>query len=163
MTKLSRLKLDPVNFGHYVNNLWSAFTLMNTKDDIRLLFKDLFTHTEYKMFAKRLEIARRLLAGQTYDEIKQALKVTANTISNVNNILTEKGGGYRKANNKLTDLEKSFQKKATERQDYLERRKRRKPPEETLLFDLLKEGAMVANQKLSSVVKQRSAKKELTL
>src|SRR3989344_809028 len=101
MTKLSRLHLDPQHFGHYVNNLWSAFTLMDSKEDVRLLFKDLFTHTEYKMFAKRLEIARRLISGQKYDEIKDALKVTAVTISHVNNILSERGEGYRIANNKL--------------------------------------------------------------
>lgn len=85
MTKLSRRPL-PKEFGDYVNNLWSAFTLLDSKADIRLLFKDLFTHTEYKMFAKRLEIARRLEGNQTYEQIKTELGVTSGTISNVNNI-----------------------------------------------------------------------------
>jgi TrpR-related protein YerC/YecD len=163
MTKISKFKIDPSNFGHYVNNLWSAFTLMDTKEDVRLLFKDLFTHTEYKMFAKRLEIARRLLTGQTYDEIKMALKVTASTISNVNNILSEKGAGYRKANSRLTDLEKVYQKRVSERQDSLERRTRRKLPSETVLADLVKHGAKAFNQKISKVVKRRSASEELIL
>src|SRR3989344_1717381 len=91
MTKLSKLRLDPKDFGLYVNNLWSAFALMDTKDDIRLLFKDIFTHTEYKMFAKRLEIARRLLEGQTYVQIKDDLKVTEHTIRTVSNILERDG------------------------------------------------------------------------
>ena len=86
MIKVSRKYLDPKDFGHYVNNLWSAFTSMDTKEDVRLLFKDLFTHTEYKMFAKRLEIARRLIAGQTYEDITQALKVTSRTINAISNI-----------------------------------------------------------------------------
>src|SRR3989338_10389899 len=103
MTKLSKLNLDPKDFSHYINNLWSAFTLMDSKEDIKLLFKDLFTHTEYKMFAKRLEIARRLLAGQTYEEISNELKVTNHTISTISNILQRDGGGLKIAHQKLSD------------------------------------------------------------
>src|SRR3989344_7798085 len=119
MTKLSRIPLDPKDFDHYVNNLWSAFTMMDNKEDARLLFKDLFTHTEYKMFAKRLEIARRLLAGQTYEEIKQALKVTSRTINNISNILSSAGIGLRKADQKLYDLERQYQKGRDKKQDIL--------------------------------------------
>src|SRR6185369_1853668 len=101
MTKLSRKLLDPEKFGHYINNLWSAFTLMDTKEDIRLLFKDLFTHTEYKMFAKRLEIARRLLSQETYYDIQKAMNVTSHTVMRVNDRLSERGEGLRLAHKKL--------------------------------------------------------------
>lgn len=74
MTKLSKRLLDPKDLGLYINNLWSVFTLLDSKDQVRALFRDLFTHTEYKMFAKRLEIAKRLLEGQTYEEISQNLR-----------------------------------------------------------------------------------------
>lgn len=101
MTKLSRRPVDPEKFGHYVNNLWSAFTLMDSKEDIRLLFKDLFTHTEYKMFAKRLEIARRLLESGSYLDIQKEMSVTANTVTRVSNVLSTKGDGLRKAHGKV--------------------------------------------------------------
>ena len=120
MTKLSRRILDPKVFGHYVNNLWSAFTLMDSKEDIKLLFKDLFTHTEYKMFAKRLEIARRLFAKETYENIQKALNVTARTVTNINNILAEKGEGLRKAHEKLVSIEKDFLAMQRERTKNLE-------------------------------------------
>ena len=70
---------------------------MDSKSDIRLLFKDLFTNTEYKMFAKRLEIARRLLNGELYKKIQDELKVTAGTINAVSRILQEKKEGVEKS------------------------------------------------------------------
>ena len=163
MTKLSKLRLDPKDFGLYVNNLWSAFALMDTKDDIRLLFKDIFTHTEYKMFAKRLEIARRLLEGQKYEQISEDLHVTQGTISQVSNILTEKGEGYKKAHEKLTDIEKSIQRRRSRYQDVLERRVRRKLPAEKVLPQLLSAGITALNKSVTKKIKQKSATKQLTL
>jgi uncharacterized protein YerC len=107
MTKLSKQKLDPKDFGLYVSNLWLAFALLDSKDQIRSLFRDLYTHTEYKMFAKRFEIARRLLENQTYEEIRTVLKVTDHTIATVSNILERDGEGLRIAHKKLKDLEKN--------------------------------------------------------
>lgn len=111
MTKLSRKYISSDKIGHYINNLWSGFTLMETKEEIRLLFRDLFTHTEYKMFAKRLEIARRVLSGEGYDQIINELNVTERTIANINNILAEKGHGFRKVHEKLTAIEKKYNEK----------------------------------------------------
>lgn len=159
MTKLSRKFIDPKYFGHYINNLWSAFTLMDSKEDIRILFKDLFTHTEYKMFAKRLEISRRLLAGQTYEEIKQALKVTSRTINNISNILSSAGVGLRKADKKLHDLETQYQKRREKKQDFLERRNRPKLSGERLLSELLKTGITIGTKVLIKKNKHKSAQK----
>lgn len=61
MTKLSRRKIETNKMGEYINDLWSAFTLMDSKEKVRLLFKDLVTHTELKMWAKRLGVACRLI------------------------------------------------------------------------------------------------------
>src|SRR3989344_6084059 len=110
MSKLSKRKIDPKDFGQYVNNLWLVFMLLDSKDQIRALFRDLYTHTEYKMFAKRFEIARGLLEGQTYDEIADRLKVTNHTIATVSNILERDGAGLRIANKKLKDLERSHKR-----------------------------------------------------
>lgn len=164
MTKLSRKPIDPSEFGHYVNNLWSAFTLMESKQDVRLLFKDLFTHTEYKMFAKRMEIARRLLGGERYDDIKKALNVTANTIARVNNILSEKGDGLRKAHGKLEELEERYLAKQRERTKNLENpfRKKVKDHNKTILGELLKVGVKSLDKKISKKLKQRTAKKHLS-
>lgn len=154
MTKLSRIRLDPNDMGYYINNLWSVFTLMSDKEQVRALFKDLFTHTEYKMFAKRLEIARRLLEKQKYETIKHDLKVAEHTISTVSNILERDGSGLRKAHEILTALDNEWQQKRSARQARLERRYRRKLPAETFLADTLGEGI---NQ-LDKLIQRRTAK-----
>ena len=160
MTKLSRKSLDPKAFGHYINNLWSSFTLMDSKVDIRLLLKDLLTHTEYKMFAKRLEIARRLIEKQTYEQIQKELNVTSRTISDVNNTLAEAGGGYRKAHEKLNNLEERIHKHEKNYIKILENPLSEKVIPKTVLGTLLKTGIRKVDKKISLAIKHRSAKKE---
>jgi TrpR-related protein YerC/YecD len=161
MTKLSRKPIDPERFGHYVNNLWSAFTLLGSKEEIRLLFKDLFTHTEYKMFAKRLEIARRLLRGERYEDIERELSVTTHTISRVNNILNEKGEGLRRANEVLDKLEEKFLAQQRERTKNLENPFRAKVKRKTLGGALAKVGVEWADRAIINKLKERSARKSL--
>jgi uncharacterized protein YerC len=163
MTKLSRKILDPEKLGHYINNLWSAFTLMDSKDDIRLLFRDLFTHTEYKMFAKRLEIARRLMSKERYDDIKRDLSVTANTISRVGNILIERGEGLRKAHEKLEKLEKKYLERQREHTKNLENPFRKKLERKTLLGQSLKAGVIALDKAISRKIKEKTAAKSLTI
>ena len=163
MTKLSRMRLDPNDMGHYINNLWSVFTLTFDKEQVRALFKDLFTHTEYKMFAKRLEIARRLLEGQKYETIRNDLKVAEHTISSVSNILERDGSGFRKAHEILTQLEKSFQGKRDERQARIERRTRRKLPAETFLPNLIGESFNQLDKALNRRTARSSARKQLSV
>lgn len=163
MTKISRKPIDPKDLGLYINNLWSVFTLIDSKDEIRLLFKDLFTHTEYKMLAKRLEIARRLISGNTYESIMQKLKVTERTISNVSNTLERDGKGLHIAYNKLLDLEKLLQRKRDIRQNILEHKQRPEMPEALLVKNLVKAGFGKADQMLRRRTRQTTARKNLLI
>jgi hypothetical protein len=61
MTKIGRQKVQPEKFGEYVNNLWSAFTLLESKQQIRLLFKDLLSHTEYTKKPEKRSERRNIL------------------------------------------------------------------------------------------------------
>jgi uncharacterized protein YerC len=161
MTKLSKKRIDPEKFGHYVNNLWSAFTLMDTKADVRLLFRDLFTHTEYKMFAKRMEIGRRLLTGERYEDIQRDLNVTPNTINRVSNILIERGEGLRKAHEKLERIEEKVLDKQKEYKKNLENPFRKKLGRKSLLGQTLKVGIQALDKTISRKLKQRTAQKIL--
>ena len=136
---------------------------MDTKDDIKLLVKDLFTHTEYKMLSKRLEIGRLLLNGQSYEQIKKTLNVTPTTISRMSNILIEKGEGIRKAHSKLNQIE---EKRLAKKKAYTERlsnpfkfNSRRK----TLGGELVKAGFKILDKKISKSIKTSSAKKTLEI
>jgi uncharacterized protein YerC len=161
MVKVSRKLIDPKDFGKYVNNLWAAFTLMDSKEDIRLLFKDLFTRTEYKMFTKRLKIARRLIKKESYKTIQKALGVTAHTITTVNNILIEKGEGLRKAHDKLSSLEEKYLRKQQNIQKNFDNPFRKKAQRKTLLGAALKVGVQVTERKILKIIKHKSAGKEL--
>lgn len=120
MTKLSRKPLESKQLGYYINDLWSVFVLMDSKEDVKNLFRDLFSHTEYKMFAKRLQIARLLLKGENYESIRDVLKVTDTTIAHINNILANQGAGFRKADDKLNKITLSIKNKNNKYYKYLE-------------------------------------------
>ena len=111
MTKISTSYVDSRYMGWFINNLWNAFTLAKNKAEIRLLLKDLLTHTEVKMLAKRLQVAKMLLEGYDYLSIKHAVKVTDPTIAKINNLLEEKGEGLRQAVNQLQKLETEIKRK----------------------------------------------------
>jgi|SRR3989344_2259542 len=161
MTKLSRKYLNSDKLGQYVNNLWSGFTLMDTKEDIRLLFRDLFTHTEYKMLAKRLEIARRLLEGQRYDEIIKHLNVTERTIANISNILADKGDGFRKVYAKLQAIEKKQREKEGRRIARLSQTFKPELPGSKVLPEVIIETVKLIDKKIGRHQKHKSAIKNL--
>lgn len=139
MTKLSRRPIDRKDLGYYINNLWSVFTLIDNKEQIRDFFRDLFTHTEYKMFAKRLETARRLIEGQTYEQITKDLKIAENTVATISNIIARGGNGYLIAHKKLLDLER-FRDKARKKFNDRLIRKFPKFREQVFWEDVIKEG-----------------------
>jgi len=134
---------------------------MDSKEDVRSLFRDLFTHTEYKMFAKRLEIARRLIEGQGYDQIIRELNVTERTIANINNILADKGEGLRKVHNRLSEIERKYRQKDAERIKRLSRALNPKLSGQDVLPRLVVESVKYAGRKIKQYNKRKSAIKEL--
>lgn len=163
MTKISRLPINPDKMLECINMLWSVMALMGSKDDVRLLFKDLFSHTELKMFAKRLAVARKLLAGCGYDEIIKELKVTDRTIAHINNILAEKGDGLRNAHTLLSHIEDVRIKKQTERIRNLSRPFKGTLPGSDVLPKMIGHGFVTALDKIDEIQKRRSAKKDLPM
>lgn len=161
MTKVSRKPMDPNIMGKLINELWSAFTLMATKEDIRLLCKDLLTHTELAMFAKRLAIARMLQENYTYDEIQSRVEVTPGTVNHVSQTLVEKGQGYREAHKVLLQQDRKRQKREEERQKNWENPFRQKAQRKTLGGALVKAGVSKLDRLITKKLKESSAKKTL--
>ncbi len=110
MTKLSRIKVDPQNLGFFINNFWSLITLLENKDQVKSFLKDVLTHTEMKMFAKRIQIAKMLLEGYSYRDIRNYVKVTDTTIGKISNILSVDGEGLKTAIGHLQKIEKEIDK-----------------------------------------------------
>lgn len=110
MTKISRFKIDPKRLAFFVNNFWNLITLLENKDQTASFLKDLLTHTEMKMLAKRIQIAKMLLEGFDYKTIKNYVRVTDPTIAKISNKLETGGEGLKDAIIYLQKIEKRMKK-----------------------------------------------------
>ncbi|OGL66007.1 hypothetical protein A3B21_00560 [Candidatus Uhrbacteria bacterium RIFCSPLOWO2_01_FULL_47_24] len=72
----------------------SMVMVKNLKESARVL-GDLLSEPELRMVAKRLQIAKQLLKGKKYEQIRQELKVSQQTIARVNLWLQQAGEGLR--------------------------------------------------------------------
>lgn len=95
MTKVSSFSPEPKNLKIYFDNFWKAIALTKNKEEAKGLLEDLLTHTEIKMFAKRIQIAKMLIEGNDYQTIRGQVKVTSGTIAQVNNLLNTGGHGLK--------------------------------------------------------------------
>lgn len=165
-SKCLRLKLMKVSkkqqalpqFGLYVNNLWSALTLLDSKEEVRDLVRDLFTHTEYKMFAKRLEIARRLLAQQPYEEIIKELNVSGQSVATVSNVLALRGDGLRRAHERLFEMEEKYSERRRQKLPSLKASFSKLVARRSVLAPVLRVGLAAAHKKVSQKIKRVSAR-----
>lgn len=87
-------------------DLLQAFTLLKNLSDAASFITDLLTRSEVKLLSKRLRIAKLLLSGATYLQIKEQLKVSDGTIAKVAVWLQEKGEGFRKIVEKIPQRKK---------------------------------------------------------
>ncbi|MBI4049467.1 MAG: hypothetical protein HY395_01460 [Candidatus Doudnabacteria bacterium] len=85
-----------------------ALTTLRSPEEMAHFIQDLLSKQEVFMLARRLQIARLLYQGLTYDEIKKSLNAGLTTIAKVQTWMQLYGEGYR------TVLERT-KKKQTER------------------------------------------------
>lgn len=110
MTKVSRFRVDARHLGFFINNFWNLVTLLENKDQVTSFLKDLLTHTEMKMLAKRIQIAKMLLEGHNYQTIRKYVKVTDSTIARISNLLEIGGNGLKTAISYLQKIESEIEK-----------------------------------------------------
>lgn len=110
MIKVSRFKVDAKHLGFFLNNFWNLITLLEDKEQVKNFLKDLLTHTEMKMFAKRIQIAKMLLEGYGYRDIRNYVKVTDPTIAKISNILETGGDGLKTAVSFIQKIEADIEK-----------------------------------------------------
>ena len=97
MSKVNPRKLDSNSKIKYKDLLWTSIAQLETRNEVKQFFKDLLSESESIMLARRIEIARRLLEGESYDNIAKELKVGKDTIGRVQGWLASGFGGYEKA------------------------------------------------------------------
>ena len=75
--------------------LFDAIISLRTREECYNFFEDLCTVKEISDMAQRLEAAKMLLDGSTYDQIVKAVEISTATISRINRCIQYGSGGYR--------------------------------------------------------------------
>jgi uncharacterized protein YerC len=75
---------------------------------MKVFLRDLLTESERIMLGRRLLIARRLLRGDSYDDIESDLRVGRDTIWRVQKWLSDAWPGYEQA---VEGLEKEYERR----------------------------------------------------
>lgn len=76
--------------------LMEAMLKLQSSEDAYRFFEDVCTIAEMKSMAQRIEVARLLRAGVTYQEIARETGASSATISRVNRALLYGADGYRR-------------------------------------------------------------------
>jgi len=79
----------------YLGEFYSMVALLESRQEVKSFFKDLLTLSEITMISRRIQIAKLLLEGKNYDEIRKALKAGRTNISQVEKWLNNGFGGYK--------------------------------------------------------------------
>lgn len=82
--------------------LFDAFLSLETQEECYNFFEDLCTVKEISDMAQRLEAAKLLLGGSTYDQIVKKVEISTATISRINRCIQYGAGGYRDVIEKLS-------------------------------------------------------------
>src|SRR3989338_2876052 len=94
-------KLSTKEQGELIFDLVNAIVSAKSVGEAALFLQDLLTKSEMKILAKRLRIAKLLIDGITYEQIKESLHVSHGTIAKIAAWLAERGDGFRKIIEKL--------------------------------------------------------------
>lgn len=78
--------------GEFVN----VVSHLKSEQEVIDFFVGMMTASEALMFARRMQVARRLLEEYTYDDITREMHVGKSTIAEVDRWLFERDGAYRK-------------------------------------------------------------------
>jgi len=81
--------------GNLLQEFCEAISVLNNPKEIIDFITDLLTKQETIMVAKRIKIAKMLIVGKDYQEIRNSLKTSPGTISKINQWLLESGEGFR--------------------------------------------------------------------
>ena len=75
--------------------LFDAILALENREECYRFFEDLCTVKEISDMAQRLEAAKLLLAGKTYEQIVRSAEISTATISRINRCIQYGTGGYQ--------------------------------------------------------------------
>ena len=90
---------------------------LESEEEARCFFEDLFTMGELQAVSQRLAVARQLFQGTTYQEIAESTGASTATISRVNRSLLYGAGGYRSVLKRTEHREKAGDKSGNKEEE----------------------------------------------
>ena len=84
-----------------IDALFDAILSLETREECYDFFEDLCTVKEISDMAQRLEAAKLLLDGSTYEQIVKTVEISTATISRINRCIQYGTGGYRSTIEKM--------------------------------------------------------------
>lgn len=106
---MSKVKISSINKDDrykLLDELYDMISVLDSREEVKNFFRDLLTPSESLMLARRIAIAKMLLNGSTYDEVKGKLNVGYDNIKSVYRWLYDGFGGYNLALEKVAKRKK---------------------------------------------------------
>ena len=89
------------NPNESIDELFQVILSLKDMDECRAFFSDLCTMQELVLMAQRVQVARLLMNGETYEKIRSQTSVSSSTITRISTELQYGSGGYRAVLNRL--------------------------------------------------------------
>ena len=99
------LSANPKLKDQLSDQLFDAILSLNNNEECYQFFEDICTVSELKSLAQRLEVARMLQTGHTYDDIVARTGASTATISRVKRCLHYGADGYKTILDRLGNKE----------------------------------------------------------
>ncbi len=93
-----------------VDQLFRAILLLRNEEECYQFFEDVCTINEIKSLAQRLQVARMLKEGKTYQQVELETGASSATISRVKRFLQYGPGGYGLVLERLAEAEAAKRK-----------------------------------------------------
>jgi len=152
MTKVSRWTLEDKREKELLNQLWTAFTLLEHKGEVVDFLKALLTRSESIMLAKRIELVKLHDAGLSMMDIRKLLHITKVTSYKWQERLDLYYREFKIIIDRLKELEAKKLQKDYRRREIPQLHKRH-----SMLASALGTVAILGRKKLKRTLKRRSA------
>src|SRR5699024_3529638 len=87
------LQIDKLR-GELLDQFFEAILTLETKEECYQFFDDVATMNEIQALSQRLQVAKMLQEGHTYNEIEEKTKAATTTITHVRRCHNDGSGGY---------------------------------------------------------------------
>ena len=92
--------------GQQLDQLFDAILSLKDREECYRFFDDIATMSEVQSISQRLQVAKMLTEGQTYNAIEQETKASTATISRVRRCINYGNDGYQMVLDRILEDEK---------------------------------------------------------